>query len=247
LNKISTTWRIYILLVLLLAASNAIQVLLPSYQSMLPASLPVPIPVIVLVNTGIAIILYGGLGLAGLKLAGKLGFAGIWDAYVTNRQRFLTPGIVGALLGVFLIISDIIFSRFNGIGNLQHPPFPSSFFASLSAGIGEEMLFRLFFISFWVWLISYIILRNRWRNQVFWVIAGISAIVFAIGHVPSLMMLYNFTSVNDISPVLWAEIILLNGAISIFAAYYMRKYGFLSAVMIHFSADLVWHVIRGLF
>jgi hypothetical protein len=44
-----------------------------------------------------------------------------------------------------------------------------------------------------------------------------------------------------------AEIILLNGVISFFAACYFRKYGFLAAAGIHFWADVVWHVIFGAF
>jgi len=39
---------------------------------------------------------------------------------------------------------------------------------------------------------------------------------------------------------------LLNGLMSIFAAYYFRKYGFLAPVGIHFWADIVWHVLWGL-
>jgi hypothetical protein len=248
MKNISTSTKIYILLVLLLAASNTIQIFLPSYQSLIDtASLPVPLPVIALINAGIAIVFYGGLGFLGLKLAGKLGFANIWEPGINNRQRFLTPGIIGAALGVFLIVADIVFSHFNGIGRLIHPTFPASIFASLSAGIGEEIMFRLFFISFWVWLISWVILRKRGQNQVFWVITVISALAFAMGHIPSLMALMGYTSINEISPVLLAEGILLNGVISIFAAYYMRKYGFLAAAGIHFWTDIVWHVIWGLF
>jgi hypothetical protein len=43
------------------------------------------------------------------------------------------------------------------------------------------------------------------------------------------------------------EIILLNGVLSVFAAYYFWKYGFLAAVVICFWADVVWHGIWGLF
>jgi len=248
LKRLSTSLKIYIGLVLLLAASNAIQVLLPSYQSLLPAaSLPAPLPVVALANAGIAIVLYGGLGFIALRLARKLGFADIWDSRVNNRQRFLTPGVIGAALGVFLIVSDIVFSQFNSIGRLLHPSFPSSIFASFSAGIGEEIMFRLFFLSFWVWLISIVVLRSKWQNQVFWIIAVFSALAFALGHIPSLMILYNYASPVGMPPVLLTEIILLNGVISIFAAYYMRKYGFLAAVGIHFWTDIVWHVIWGLF
>jgi len=101
------------------------------------------------------------------KLSKRLLFAIIWEPTISNRQKLLTPAIIGVLLGVCLIVLDIIFSQFNGIGRLQHPPFPSSLLASLSAGIGEEIMFRLFFISFWVWLISNMILRRKCESQVF--------------------------------------------------------------------------------
>ncbi len=249
MKKLSASTKIYILLVITLAVSNAIQVFLPSYLSMLPPAtqLPAPIPVLALANAGIAIVLYGGLGYAGLILSRRLGFADIWETGVSNRQRFIIPAVIGALLGVFLIVSDLIFSRYNGIGRLIHPPFPASIFASLSAGIGEEIIFRLFFIPFWVWLISTVILRGKWRNQVFWVVNFVAALAFALGHLPAVMFLFNFKSVAEIPIVLMAEIILLNGAVSIFAAYYMRKYGFLAAAGVHFWTDIVWHVIWGLF
>jgi membrane protease YdiL (CAAX protease family) len=247
-HKISTSTRIYIVLVLVLAVSNTIQVLLPSYQSLVPsASPPAPVYVIALLNAGIGIVLYGGLGYLGLILARRLGFADLYESGVTNRQRFLIPGLIGAALSVFLIVGDIIFSHFNGIGRLQHPPFPSSIFASLSAGIGEEIIFRLFFISFWVWLVSKVLLRGWGQGPVFWVFTSLSALAFALGHLPSVMMLYNFNSFNDVTAGLLAEVILLNGVVSVFAAYYMRKSGFLAAASIHFWTDIVWHVVWGLF
>lgn len=211
------------------------------------AILPAPIAIIALANAGIAIVLYGGLGLIGLVLSRKLDLADIWDRQIVNRQRILIPGIIGAVLGAFLIVMDILFSHFNGVGRLTHPPFPSSIFASLSASIGEEILFRLFFISFWMWLISNIILRGKGRNPIFWIITAMSAIVFSLGHLPAVMVMFNYSALSQISPVLLLEIIVLNGIISVFAAYYMRKFGFLAAVGLHFWADIVWHVIWGTF
>jgi hypothetical protein len=247
-SRISTSLKIYFGLILILAASNAIQVFLPAYQSMIPSTqtLPAPIPVIALINAGTAVFIYGGLGLTGLFLANKDGFAEIWSPEVSNRQRFFKPAILGAAFGLFFVFADIIFARYNGIGRIMHPPFPTSIFASLSAGIGEELLFRLFFISFWVWLISRVILRGRWQNQTFWVVTGFSALAFAAGHLPAFSLLYN-KPFTDISPVLYLEIILLNGLVSVFAAYYLRKYGYLAAIGIHFWTDIVWHVFWGMF
>lgn len=248
MKKLSMSMKIYFVLVLALAASNTVQVFLSVDNGLIPAAdLPAPLWVIALVNAAIAIIFYGGLGLLGLFLAWRLGFAEIWDPAVSNRQRFLTPGILGAGLGVFLIVADITFSQFNGVGRLEHPGFPASIFASLSAGIGEEIFFRLFFISLWVWIISSLVLKGRGRGPVFWIITGVSALAFAAGHLPALVSLYDFGSIMEIPAGLLFEVILLNGVISVFAAYYMREYGFLAAVGIHFWTDIVWHVIWGLF
>jgi CAAX amino terminal protease family. len=137
-------------------------------------------------------------------------------------------------------------SQFYTLGPLPHPPFPNSLVASAAAGIGEEIIFRLFFISFWVWLISYVILKRRWQNQIFWIIAVFSALAFAFGHIPSVMVLFGLKTIGEIPPALMSEIFLLNSVVSIFAAYYFRKFGFLAAIGIHFWTDVIWHVIWGL-
>jgi len=233
MKEISLSAKIYVGLIMILAILAAINVFLPqgSFLSILPAQeLPASKPVLAFVNAVIMLILYGGLGFIGLKLSQKLGFADIWDSRVTNKQRFFIPALVGIAIGVFFIFADIILSRFHTLGPLPHPPFPTSLVTSAIAGIGEEIIFRLFFIPFWVWLISFVILKRRWQNQIFWIIAILSALAFAFGHIPSVM----------------SEIILLNGVLSIFAAYYFRKFGFLAPVGIHFWTDMVWHVIWGL-
>ena len=211
----------------------------------MPAQLPASKPVIALASAAIILVLYGGLGFLGLKLSQKLGFADLWDPKVSNKQRFLLPALVGIGLGIFFILADAIFSKFQALGPLPHPPFPTSLVGSAAAGIGEELIFRLFFISFGVWLISYLLLKGKWQDQIFWIVAFLSALAFALGHLPSMMLLLNFKTVNEIPPALMSEIILLNGVLSLFAAYYFRKFGFLAAVGIHFWADVVWHVIWG--
>ncbi len=237
-----------LLLVAVLAIAAALNSFLPQGElgSMMPAS-PIPKWQLALGGAGITAVLYGVLGFLGLILWRSLRFPDIWDEAVTNRQRFLVPAIVGGVLGVVLIVADLIFSPINGIGRLIHPPFPTSLVASISAGIGEEILFRLFFISFWTWLVGKIILRGRGLAIVFWVVSVLSALAFAAGHLPSLMFIYGVSNPSQFSPVLLLQIFLLNGLIAIFAAYYFRKYGYLAAVGVHFWTDIIWHTIWGLF
>ena len=103
----------------------------------------------------------------------------------------------------------------------------------------------MFFISFWVWLVANVVLKRKWQNEVFWIVAVGSAFAFAFAHVPSIMFLFGLKTISDIPLVLMSEIILLNGVLSVVAAYYFRRCGILSAISIHFWADMVWHVIWG--
>jgi len=132
------------------------------------------------------------------------------------------------------------------MGRFIHPPFPTSLLAAIGAGIGEEILFRLFFISFWTWLVGKVILRGRSLTIVYWVVSVVAALGFAAAHLPAFMVVLGVSGLGQLSPVLLLEVFLLNGLVSIFAAYYFKKYGFLAPVGIHFWADVVWHVLWGL-
>jgi membrane protease YdiL (CAAX protease family) len=118
---------------------------------------------------------------------------------------------------------------------------------SAVAGIGEEVIFRLFFIPFGMWIISTLILKGKWQDKVFWGVSIFSALVFALGHLPSVMFAFRIERVNQVPAALMSEIIFLNGIVSLLTASYFRKYGFLAAVGIHFWTDRVWYVLWGLF
>lgn len=245
MKKPTTSIKVYIGLVVTLAILAAINVFLPQGAFVPTEALPAPKPLFALAVACIMLFVYGGMGLMGLILSQKLGFADLWSGTISLRERLLIPGVIGAFLGIFFVLADAIFSRFHTLGSIPHPPFPTSVVASASAGIGEELIFRLFFISFWVWFVSSILLKKKWQNQIFWIVATGSAFAFALAHVPSLMFLFGLKTVGEIPPALMGEIILLNGVLSIVAAYYFKTRGFLSAVSIHFWADVVWHVIWG--
>jgi hypothetical protein len=241
----------FFILLAILAAAAALNTFLPQgdIAGLMPADQTSKIPAwqLALGGAGITLVLYGVLGFLGLFLWRRLGFPEIWEAAVGNRQRFVLPALVGIGLGIVLIVGDLVFSRFNGIGRMIHPPFPTSLVASISAGIGEEMMFRLFFISFWTWLVGKLILRGRGLAVVYWVVSVFSALAFGAGHLPSLMFILGVKDPLLFPPVLLLEIFLLNGVISLFGAYYFKKYGFLATVGIHFWTDIVWHMLWGLF
>ncbi len=146
MKELSLSIKIYICLIITLAILAAGNIFLPqgSFLPTLPGQeLPAPKPVLALVNAGIMLILYGGLGFLGLKLSQKLGFPDLWDEKISNKQRFLIPALIGMGIGMFFILADMILSQFHALGPLPHPPFPTSIVASAVAGIGEEVKFRL--------------------------------------------------------------------------------------------------------
>ena len=102
-----------------------------------------------LANAGIVIVVYGLLGLTGNWFARKLGLPGIFSEDGNWRRWFFIPLMIGIVCGVLLIIGDVMFAQFNGYGTFPHTAFPSSFLASLSAGIGEEIAFRGFVLGLW--------------------------------------------------------------------------------------------------
>lgn len=242
--------KIFFFLILILAVLGGLNVFLPQgafADSMMQQQMPSSKPVMALAAVGMLLVGYGGLGFLGLKLAEKIGFARLWDPLVSNRERFLIPALAGIGIGIFFIVADRLFSRLHTAGALPHPPFPTSLVASATAGIGEETIFRLFFVSLWVWLISFVLMKGSHQNQVFWVIAVLSALAFAGGHIPSVMYALGYKSVSAIPIALLVEIFLLNGILAILAAFFFKQYGFLAAVGVHFWTDVVWHVIWGAF
>ena len=247
MRSISISTRIYIGLVVILALLAAVNIFLPQ-GSFLPlpseAELVASIEVLAMINAAVVLILYGGLGYLGIILS-KLGFPDLWAPEISNRQGSFFRHLPAPVWDIFYC-SRFIFQPVPWFWSASSPALPTSLVASASAAIGEEIIFRLFFISFWVWLISHIFLKKKWQNQVFWVIAVISALLFALGHLPSVMIMFGLQEIGELPRAFLLEIILLNGVLSVFAAYHFRKYGFLAPVSVHFWADIVWHVIWGL-
>jgi hypothetical protein len=241
-----TSYKIYIILIMLLSILAAVSVFIPQGELFPTQELPASKPVLAIVNFFIMVFIYGGLGWLGVTLSEKIGFAHIWDESISIQNRFIQPFTIGVGLGISFILMDLIFSKYHSLGALPHPPFPLSLVASMTAAIGEEIITRLFFISFWVWLISDLLLKKRKQNMVFWIVSIFSAILFTIMHIPSIFVVYGLQSINEIPPILLMELFLMNGSLALLAAYHFREYGFLAAVGIHFWADVVWHVIFGL-
>lgn len=223
------------------------------FTDQLTATAGVPMPdmgvsnvVLGLANAGIVLVLYGLLGLAGYWFARRLGFPGVFSEDGNWRRWFLIPLLLGLVCGVALVIGDFLFAPINDFGRMVHPAFPMSILASISAGIGEEIMFRGFVFGMWGFLLNWLLKRFNGRTVALWIANVIAALAFGAGHLGTVFFLTGASSLAELNPVLLVEIFLLNGIIGLIAGGRYMKDGLVAAAGVHFWTDVVFHVIWGL-
>jgi len=203
--------------------------------------------VVGLANAGIVLVAYGLLGFVGYWFARKLGLPGIFSEDGNWKRWFVIPLLLGLACGVVLVISDLLFAPINHYGRFAHPSFPVSIFASLSAGIGEEIAFRGFIFGLWGFILNWLLKRFNGRTAALWIANVIAALAFGAGHLGTIMFLTGAQSPAALDPVLLTEVFLLNGIIGLVAGERYMKDGLVAASGVHFWTDVVFHVIWGLF
>jgi len=215
------------------------------FADQIAASAGVPVPelpaspvVMGLASSGIYIVLYGLLGWAGFWFARKLELPGIFSEGGNWRRWFFIPLLLGLACGVVLTVGDLMFAPINGFGRFVHPPFPMSILASITAGIGEEIMFRGFVFGLWGFLLNWLFKRFNGHTAALWIANIIAALAFGAGHLPALYYLTGASSPAEMNPVLLAEIFLLNGIIGLVAGERYMKDGLVAATGVHFWTDV---------
>jgi hypothetical protein len=205
----------------------------------------VPAWLLGLANAGLILVLYGLLGLSGFWLARRLGLPGIFRKDAGWRAWILIPMGLGVSVGVVFVVVDRVCATIgaNHWEGFSHPGFPMSLIASASAGIGEEIIFRLFVLSLWAFLLNLIVKRWGATDIALWIANGIAALAFAASHLPVAMMLLNMTSPLDLPVVVLVELLVLNGLVALVAGERYMHDGLVAAAGVHFWTDIVWHVI----
>lgn len=224
------------------------------FANQLTAGANVPMPdlgvsntVLGLANAGIILVVYGIVGLAGYWFARKLELPSIFSADGNPRRWFLIPLVLGVIGGIVLVIGDLLFAPINGIGRFPHPSFPTSILASISAGIGEEILTRMFVFGLWGLILNWLLKRFNGRTLALWIANIIAALAFGASHLGTVFILTGASSLAELAPALLAEIFLLNGLLGLVAGERYMKDGLVAAAGVHFWADIVFHVLWGLF
>jgi membrane protease YdiL (CAAX protease family) len=262
--KALINWKVFF--VLWIAAIFSVIAILPyslSLQSnvLQNLKLTIPLPLVITLQVVQSAILFAIAIFAGLFFAGRVGLGTpILDSLtrgepVTDRVRAILP--LSLILGVVstLIVLGLEFFYFQpalarqlsstaSALNLRtsQPAAWKGFLASFYGGIAEEILLRLFVMSFFVWLGRFIgkTPEGKPHQAVFWIANILAAVLFGLGHLPAMSLLVPLTTLVIIRTVI------LNGLIGIACGWLYWKRGFEAAVISHFSADLILHVLLAL-
>jgi membrane protease YdiL (CAAX protease family) len=160
-------------------------------------------------------------------------------------KSIMLPSVcLGILAGIAIVLLSIPFNK--SIPEFQNSdvsaPAWKAFLASFYGGIAEEVLLRLFVVSLFVW-ITY--KRKKTKDGLptdfgVWLSIALAAVLFGLGHLPAT------AQITPLTGIVVTRAIVLNGIAGIVFGWLYWKKGLESAIISHFSADIVLHIITPL-
>jgi hypothetical protein len=231
-----------------LLGAATVPFLLPSiFESVPPEqrTLPLPLPMFCILLVLQFLVVYGLLALAGLRLARARNrdptplLSAVWTGRRPERAflpaaRAVGTGILcgAALVGAVALIQRVMPQT---LPDVMHPlSFWAALLASATASFGEEILWRLFLLS-----AVLRILPASPRNTV--IAVAISALLFGALHAPAAVFI--FGGLHNVPHLFWVWMVLLNALVGTACAVEYLRVGIGGAILVHFGADLVWHVV----
>ena len=216
----------------------------------LPLFPPIAIDAVATVLSWPVILIFSLLGLAGVWLADRTGFMPALDPRVSNRQRYVVPLLVGAGIGTVASLLDLVtkgtqFLAENMGVESFNTDYPLSLFVYTSGTVIVEALFRLFPFPVLLWLISYVILKKRWQEQTFWVLAIVLSLLEPLFQLIGQMTPEVMANFGPFFVTLFLPVLLTNYPMGVAQAYVFRRYGFLASFTLRMGYYIIWHIVYG--
>jgi membrane protease YdiL (CAAX protease family) len=262
--KTIINWRVFFILWIaaILSSIAVLPYALELQASTLEAiDIPIPLPMLIALQIVQSAILFAIIIFAGMFFASRVGLGvPILDSVTRNESisdkvRTILPlsiglGGIAALLIIGLDVWAFQPALLEELGdsantlNLQNaqPAAWKGFLASFYGGIAEELLLRLFLMSLLAWLGRFVgkTQTGKPTNSVFWIANILAAVLFGLGHLPATAMIIPLT------PLVITRAILLNGIGGVIFGWLYWKRGLEAAMIAHFSADIILHVLLAL-
>lgn len=189
----------------------------------------------------------------GLYLAKRMGMgAPIFEALIDKKKlpsekiRFalIYAPIIGLVVSIATFAVGFIPSAISTdveVASIVPTAF-ESFLSAFYGGIFEEITMRLFFMTFYTWLISFFISKISKRKVMpskigIWCSILLAGLAFGLGHLLTAAQMFPLT------PLVVLKILLGNGISGIVFGYLYWKKGLEASMSAHFTGDIVLHVI----
>ncbi len=211
--------------------------------------LPMPIWELLILQMAENTLLFAVLIIAGLYFARQMGLGlPMLESALRGepfgreaRKTIAVSVVIGVLVAGFVAAADIAF----GIAGVSikspnaSPPAWQGFLAAFYGGIAEEIVFRLFLMTLIAWGLRLIkrMLDRSPSSAEMWLAISISAVLFGLGHLPATAAL------TELTGTIVLRAIILNGIYGLVAGWLYWKKGLESAMVAHFTGDLVLHVL----
>lgn len=239
--------------ILLVAGTLGVAAVMPYQFALLggpPQEMPIPWPLLLLLGILQNMVLLALAIGVGLFLARRVGLgAPILEGWlrgervgVRGRTILLPSILLGLGAGLIIIILEMaVFAPYlpAAFQQVEQPSPWQGLLASFYGGIDEEIFLRLFVVSLLAWLVSRV-----WKDREgkptagsMWLAIVVASVLFGLGHLPTTAQLTSLT------PLIIGRAILLNGVAGLAFGYLYWKRGLESAMLAHFSADILLHVL----
>jgi membrane protease YdiL (CAAX protease family) len=220
----------------------------PYALALLPQKEPLPmsVPAIAALAALQNGVLLGVLGALALRVTYPLGL----DAPLLRRWLRCGPSRVpgsgdaalaaglGIVAGLLVLLGDAAFAPF--MPKLDVPGGgPDAFtglLASFYGGISEELFLRLIVMGFTAALLTKL-LRRGLTPAIAWSAIAFAALLFGVGHLPAAAQL------APLDAVFVTRTLVLNGVVGLVCGWLYWRRGLEMAMLAHFSADIVLHVL----
>ena len=258
-------WKIFFILVV--AATIGLIAIIPYSLALqgpgalarAAAATSMPLPLLFAVQIGAQVIIFAVAIWVGISFANSIGLglpiveSALKGEPVGEKIKAILPisiilGVVGGLLIIPLdlfVFHPALVAQLGAAANplvvrsASTPTWWQGLLASFYGGLDEEILLRLCVLSFLAWLGRFVAKTAEGQPTVavFWIANVIAAILFGLGHLPATANLV------PITPLVVLRAVVLNGLIGVAAGYLYFTRGLESAMISHFSADIILHVL----
>src|SRR5687768_7839992 len=217
-----------------------------SLQQDLLHDVPFSLPVLALLSLLQSTVLLAIATSLGLFFAKKVGFKfPVLEQVLSGKSNAIQwkdllrlPIVLGILTAIIIFFVDWLFKLAGVVIDdkyITEIPIWQRFLAAFYGGIGEEILLRLFLVSMLVFVFGKIIRSEAplSRSGLVWSAIVITSIIFGLGHLPAT------SAVIELTPLVIARAVALNGIAGLVLGWLYWKRGLESAIVAHFTADLM--------